>query len=72
MTGTAGIAPDPLRIGVLGAARIAELAIVKPARATGHRLVAVAVDLRARDEGVGDEIEIFELANDKGRFAVDR
>lgn len=33
---------DPLRIGVLGAARIAELAIVSPARATGHRLVAVA------------------------------
>jgi predicted dehydrogenase len=32
----------PLRIGVLGAARIAELAIVKPARATGTRLVAIA------------------------------
>src|SRR5687767_4803998 len=36
----------PLRIGVLGAARIAELAIVKPARATGTRLVAIA----ARDQ----------------------
>jgi predicted dehydrogenase len=33
---------EPLRIGVLGAARIAELAIVKPAHATGTRLVAVA------------------------------
>lgn len=33
---------EPLRIGVLGAARIAELAIVAPATATGHRLVAVA------------------------------
>jgi hypothetical protein len=32
----------PLRLGVLGAARIAELAIVKPAHATGTRLVAVA------------------------------
>jgi len=32
----------PLRIGVLGAARIAELAIVKPAHATGTRLVAIA------------------------------
>jgi hypothetical protein len=31
-----------LRIGILGAARIAELAIVKPAQATGTRLVAVA------------------------------
>jgi predicted dehydrogenase len=33
---------EPLRIGVLGAARIAELAIVKPAHATGTRLVAIA------------------------------
>jgi predicted dehydrogenase len=40
----------PLRIGVLGAARIAELAIVKPARVTGHRLVAVAVRDRHRAE----------------------
>lgn len=32
----------PLRIGILGAARIAELSIVGPAAATGHRLVAVA------------------------------
>ena len=31
-----------LRIGVLGASRIAELAIVEPARELGHRLVAVA------------------------------
>jgi predicted dehydrogenase len=40
----------PLRIGVLGAARIAERAIVEPARATGHRLVAVAARDRARAE----------------------
>lgn len=33
---------EPLRIGILGASRIAELSIVKPATATGHRLVAVA------------------------------
>jgi predicted dehydrogenase len=32
----------PPRIGVLGAARIADLAIVKPAQATGTRLVAIA------------------------------
>ncbi|GAA3795700.1 Gfo/Idh/MocA family protein [Streptomyces phyllanthi] len=41
---------EPLRIGVLGAARIAELAIVGPARAGGHRLVAVAARDRARAE----------------------
>jgi len=35
-----------LRIGVLGASRIAELAIVGPAKGLGHRLVAVA----AREE----------------------
>lgn len=33
---------EPLRIGILGAARIAELSIAGPAAATGHRLVAVA------------------------------
>jgi hypothetical protein len=33
---------EPLRIGILGASRIAQLSIVKPAAATGHRLVAVA------------------------------
>ncbi|KPI09827.1 Trans-1,2-dihydrobenzene-1,2-diol dehydrogenase [Actinobacteria bacterium OK006] len=41
---------EPLRIGVLGAARIAELSIVGPARATGHRLVAVAARDRDRAE----------------------
>jgi predicted dehydrogenase len=39
-----------LRIGVLGAARITELAMVTPARATGDRLVAVAARSRARAE----------------------
>jgi predicted dehydrogenase len=33
---------QPLRLGVLGAARITSLSLVEPARATGHRLVAVA------------------------------
>ena len=41
---------EPLRIGVLGAARISELAIVKPAKLTGTRLVAVAARDRARAE----------------------
>lgn len=38
---------QPLRIGILGAARIAGRAVVEPAKALGHELVAVA----ARDLG---------------------
>ncbi|MFP5373200.1 MAG: Gfo/Idh/MocA family protein [Actinomycetes bacterium] len=41
---------EPLRIGVLGAARIAEQAIVTPSRVTGDRLVAVAARQRDRAE----------------------
>jgi predicted dehydrogenase len=41
---------EPLRIGVLGAARISELSIVGPAAATGSRLVAVAARDRDRAE----------------------
>ena len=40
---------EPLRLGVLGAARISEAAIVLPAQATGARLVAIA----ARDSHRG-------------------
>ncbi|MFE9444717.1 Gfo/Idh/MocA family protein [Streptomyces sp. NPDC006602] len=40
----------PLRIGVLGAARITERSLVDPAHATGHRLVAVAARDRSRAE----------------------
>jgi predicted dehydrogenase len=39
---TNSAARDPLRIGVLGAARITDLALAQPARITGDRLVAVA------------------------------
>ncbi|MEU4098589.1 Gfo/Idh/MocA family oxidoreductase [Streptomyces sp. NPDC026673] len=39
---------EPLRIGVLGAARIAGAAIAAPAHSTGHRLVAVAARDRSR------------------------
>ena len=42
---------EPLRIGILGAARISGRAIVEPAQLTGHRLVAVA----ARDNGRAEE-----------------
>jgi predicted dehydrogenase len=46
---------EPLRVGVLGAARIAELAIVKPAHATGTRLVTVAARDRRRAEAFAAE-----------------
>ncbi|MEU0071095.1 Gfo/Idh/MocA family oxidoreductase [Streptomyces sp. NPDC006332] len=45
-----GPGPQPLRIGVLGAARITERSLVDPARAAGHRLVAVAARERSRAE----------------------
>src|SRR4029453_4593291 len=41
---------EPLRIGVLGAARITDLALAGPARTTGDRLVAVAARDRSRAE----------------------
>ena len=48
MTAAAASTTEPVRVGVLGAARIAELAIVKPAHATGTRLVTVAARDRQR------------------------
>ncbi len=50
MTRSAG-----LRIGVLGASRIAESAIVGPAAELGHRLVAVAARDRDRAEGFAEK-----------------
>ncbi len=41
---------EPLRLGIVGAARIAPRAIVAPARETGTRLVAVAARERSRAE----------------------
>src|SRR3954451_14255952 len=52
---TCGAGVEPLRIGILGAARIAELAIVKPAHATGTRLVTVAARDRRRAEAFAAE-----------------
>ncbi len=46
---------EPLRIGVLGAARIAVVAIVDPAQLTGARLVAVAARDRDRAEAFAAE-----------------
>jgi len=44
-----------LRIGVLGASRIADLAIVGPAHQLGHRLVAVAARDRGRAEAFAEK-----------------
>lgn len=44
-----------LRIGVLGASRIAESSIVGPAAELGHRLVAVAARDRSRAEAFADK-----------------
>ncbi|MEV0222003.1 Gfo/Idh/MocA family oxidoreductase [Streptomyces sp. NPDC050704] len=41
---------EPLRIGLLGAARISDRSLIGPAHATGHRLVAVAARDRSRAE----------------------
>jgi predicted dehydrogenase len=45
----------PLRIGILGAARIADEGIVAPARTLGHHVVAVAARDRARAEAFAAE-----------------
>ena len=42
---------EPLRFGLLGAARISDMAVIQPSRITGDRLVAVA----ARDRGRAEE-----------------
>ena len=42
---------EPLRFGLLGAARISDMAVIQPSRITGDRLVAVA----ARDRHRADE-----------------
>jgi predicted dehydrogenase len=44
-----------LRVGILGAARIADEGIVAPARALGHELVAIAARDRARAEAFAAE-----------------
>lgn len=53
-----GSAKEPLRIGILGAARIAPAAIVAPAKATGHQLVAVAARDLNRAEAFAQQHQI--------------
>src|SRR6266576_489931 len=51
----------PLRIGILGAARIADQGIVAPARTLGHQLVAVAARDRTRAEAFAAEYGIAKV-----------
>lgn len=49
---------QPLRIGLLGASRIAPAAIIRPAQALGHDLVAVAARDGSRAQAYADEHQI--------------
>jgi predicted dehydrogenase len=53
-----------LRIGVLGASRIAEQAIVGPAAELGHRLVAVAARDRSRAETFAEKYGVERVLDD--------
>ncbi|MFJ9102221.1 Gfo/Idh/MocA family protein [Streptomyces sp. NPDC102405] len=53
---------EPLRIGVLGAARISGSSLIGPARATGHRVVAVAARDRSRAEAYAAEHGVERVA----------
>lgn len=61
---------QPLRIGVLGAARISETAIIEPAQAAGARLVAVAARDRSRAEAFGSR-HGFERVLDDYQAVID-
>ena len=51
-------ARKPLRIGILGAARIAPSAIIFPAQATGHKLVAVGARDKVRAADFAEQYQI--------------
>jgi predicted dehydrogenase len=55
---------EPLRIGVLGAARISTEAIVRPAHELGARLVAVAARDRSRAETFASEHGVERVVDD--------
>src|SRR5262249_19420681 len=54
---------EPLRLGVLGVARISERAIVPAAHDTGARLVAVAARDRTRAEAFAEQYGIERVHN---------
>jgi predicted dehydrogenase len=60
-----------LRIGVLGASRIAELAIVGPAHELGHRLVAVAARDRSRAECFAEKHDVEKVLGSYANVIAD-
>ncbi|HWN36558.1 MAG TPA: Gfo/Idh/MocA family oxidoreductase [Pseudonocardia sp.] len=62
---------EPLRIGILGAARITDLALVGPARTTGDRLVAVAARARHRAEAFAAEHGVERVVDDYASVLAD-
>ncbi|NEA99354.1 Gfo/Idh/MocA family oxidoreductase [Streptomyces sp. SID13726] len=62
---------EPLRIGVLGAARISEASLIGPARATGHRVVSVAARDRSRAEAYAAEHGIERVAGSYAELIAD-
>ncbi|KUM77978.1 Gfo/Idh/MocA family protein [Streptomyces curacoi] len=62
---------EPLRVGVLGAARITELSLVGPARTTGHRLVAVAARDRSRAEAFAEEHDVERVVDSYADLLAD-
>ena len=52
-----------MRIGVLGASRIAEQAIVEPARILGHRLVVCAARDRSRADSFAEKHGVERVAD---------
>lgn len=61
----------PLRIGILGAARISERALVTPAREGGHRLVAVAARDRDRAQAFADAHGVERVAGSYAELITD-
>lgn len=64
-------AGEPLRIGLLGAARISAAAVVAPARITGDRLVAVAARSRARAAEFAEQHGVERVLDDYAAVCAD-
>lgn len=69
--GAADLSTGPLRIGVLGASRIALDALVAPAQETGDRLVVVAARSRDRAAAFAEEHGVERVAEDYAEVIAD-
>lgn len=66
-----GTATDPLRIGMLGAARIAPLSVLTPASITGDRVVVVAARSRDKAQAYAAEHGIERVAHSYAAVLAD-